>query len=91
MESEAARAPDAIAPEASAEVELAPTQSIETFPTEAVVMLPHLESAANEEPTRLESLLLANRYWWRVLEIFLVLLALVSGLLAVYLHRVATP
>jgi hypothetical protein len=91
MESEAARAPDAIAPEAPAEAELAPTQTIETFPTQAVVMLPHLESAATEEPTWLESLLLSNRYWWRVLEIFLVLLALVSGLLAVYLHRVATP
>lgn len=91
MESDAVRAPEVLTPAVPAEAEFAPTLSAEAFPTEAVVLLPHLESAAPDELSSKESIELADRYWWRVTEILLVILALVSGLLAVYLRRAANP
>ncbi len=54
MESEVARAPDGLTPQVQAEPELGLTQSTEAFPTEAVVLLPYLESAATEEQSSRE-------------------------------------
>ena len=91
MESDTVRAPDASAPQPQVEAELAPIQSTKIFPTEAVVLLPHLEAAVSDELPPRESMRLADWVPWHVIEIFLVLLALISGLLAVYLRRVANP
>ncbi len=73
------------------QAELDATQSTETIPTDSDVLLQQEIQGAAEDLSSIESFLAVDKAWWRVSEISLLLIALVSGLLAVYLRRAANP
>lgn len=71
------------------QAELDATQSTETIPTDSDVLLQQEIQGSAEDLSSIESFLAVDKAWWRVSEISLLLIALVSGLLAVYLRRAA--
>ena len=89
MESDTARSLDGLPPQVQAE--LAATQSTEAIPAESDVLRQQAIQGAAEDLASRESIVPIDKVWWRVSEISLLLIALVSGLLAVYLRRAANP